>query len=510
MKRIIAILMLVALMATALASCNGGGQTETGTGTVSETQTPDVDPELAKEIAEIDEYVDGLANTYNFEGKEFVYVGEGSQQPREMNETGNVESDALYYRVREIEEKFKIKWSHYKPEYVEGTGDTNPVFYAVNQEVLAGGDSYDLINASPISIGQPLLINNTLVDVSNFTVLDLNREWWTASLRDTYTIGGALYFLNGAITTTNFMDAYCILFNKEVIEDYGIDGNELYSLAKSGEWTFDKMIEIADTVPTNESNSGVYRYGDANGLAILYGNGGSLTKFDEDDVPYVDAQLPKEMSDLADKFSVLMGDDTISVNLKGFFRSEFEDLEKKYGYESFYEMFEDGKILFMFGTTDTASTLRSREVEFGILPIPKGSVTQENYISYCDPWSYVNVSVPKCTKDLDTTDVIVEVMGALGAKYIKPAYYDKILKNRSTHDRDSKEMIDIIFETKVYDMMDVLGVGNSNSKTCDMVNAVNVAFEDTSEGFASRFMMQAWKTNANIEVILNNIENDRK
>ena len=71
-------------------------------------------------------------------------------------------------------------------------------------------------------------------------------------------------------------------------------------------------------------------------------------------------------------------------------------------------------------------------------------------------------------------------------------------------------MIDIIFETKVYDMMDVLGVGNSNSKTCDMVNAVNVAFEDTSEGFASRFMMQAWKTNANIEVILNNIENDRK
>ena len=157
---------------------------------------------------------------------------------------------------------------------------------------------------------------------NGFTVLDLNREWWTKSLRDTYTIGGAIYFLNGAICSTNFMDAYCILFNKAVIDDYGIDGDELYSLVKSGQWTFDKMIEIADTVPTNESNSGVYRYGAANGLAILYGNGGSLTKFDEDDVPYVDAQLPKETSDIADKFSVLMGDmveprrDFITANAK--------------------------------------------------------------------------------------------------------------------------------------------------------------------------------------------------
>ncbi len=497
---------MLAMLLAALVSCAGGNGGETTAAT--DTAAAEVDPELAESIAKIDQYVDELAAQYNFDGAEFVYVGEGSQAPTEMNETGNVESDALYYRVREIEEKFHVKWSHYKPQYVEGTGDTNPVYYSVNQEVLAGGDAYDLIYASPISIGQPLLVSNTLIDVSNFTVVDLNREWWTASLRDTYTIGGAIYFLNGSIVSTDFMDTYSILFNKNVVEDYGIEAEELYSLVREGKWTFDKMIEIADTVATNESNSGVYRYGNANGLAILYGNGGSLTQFDDNDVPYVHDQLPKEISDLADKFSTLMGDDTISVNLKGFFRSEFENMEKKYGYKNYYEMFEDEKILFMFATTGDASSLRSREVEFGILPIPKKDTAQENYISYSDPWSYVNVSVPKCTKDVETTDVILEVMAALGDKYIKPTYYDKILKNRSTHDRDSKEMIDIIFSTKVYDMMDVLGEGNSNSKTCDMINAVNVAFQDTSSSFASRFFIQALKTNANIKMILENVERD--
>ncbi len=509
MKKLIAILTLLALTLSVLVSCNSG-VSQTDTENVSESETAYVDPELAQEIAEIDEYIDKLASTYNFDGADFVYVGQGTETPREMNETGNIESDALYYRVREIEEKFNVKVSHYNPEHVEGMGDLGDIFYTVNQEVMAGGDSYDLINANPVCIGQPLLINNTLIDVSNFTVLDLDRPWWTQSFRDTYTIGGAIYFLNGAITTTNFRDAYCILFNKKVADDYGISSNELYSLVKNGQWTFDKMFEIADAVSTNESNSGVYRYANANGLAILYGNGGSLTKFDENGIPYVDSQLPKETSDLADKFSTVMGDDTISANLKGYSVGEYENIEDKYGYKNFNEMFEDGKILFMFGTTDVANELRSHEVEFGILPIPKGSTNQENYVSYCDPWSYVNVSVPKCTKDVDVTDVIVEAMGALGAKYIKPAYYDKIIKNRSTHDKDSKEMIDIIFETKVYDMMDLLGEGNSVSKTCDMINVVNDAIEESSMSFASRFMMQAIKTNMNIEIILQNIENDKK
>lgn len=168
-------------------------------------------------------------------------------------------------------------------------------------------------------------------------------------------------------------------------------------------------------------------------------------------------------------------------------------------------MFADNRMLFMFIPIDEAAWLRIDEVEFGILPMPKGSVTQENYISYASRESTHEVFVPKSCSDFEMTDVILEAMAALGRKYFKPVFYDNILKSRSTYDTQSREMVDIIFETKKYDMVALLDKSGGINGDGSYTKLVSGAIVETNIGLASKFKMQGKNVNRHISELLESI-----
>lgn len=107
------------------------------------------------------------------------------------------------------------------------------------------------------------------------------------------------------------------------------------------------------------------------------------------------------------------------------------------------------------------------------------------------------------------TDVMLEALASLGYKYIKPAYYDMILKSRSTYDYDSKGMIDIIFETKRYDIIDFVAIGGSINMDSDFVRIVRGAIDENASSFVSRYKMQAKTVNKNINRIRKMVERDQ-
>ena len=160
----------------------------------------------------------------------------------------------------------------------------------------------------------------------------------------------------------------------------------------------------------------------------------------------------------------------------------------------------------MFIPIDEAAWLRIEEVEFGILPMPKGSAEQENYISYADRASTHEVFGPKSCADFEMTDVILEAMAALGRKYFKPVFYDNILKSRSTYDNQSKEMVDIIFETKKYDMVALLDKSGSINGDGSYTTLVSASVVETNVGLASKFKMQGRTMNKHIKELLESIE----
>ncbi len=504
-KKVLSIFLVLVMLLAMLASCGDTKQDEKNTTGIENNATEEKSDDPL--VDEASEFVEELAKEYDFSGKTFAWIGSGVQRPEKEEETGDIENDALYNRQREIEDQFNIDWVNTAAEIDTGDSGIHAVYEAVKTAVLAGSDAYDLGYGRTSNICQPLLINNTLLDANELDTVDFENKWWPESITDTYSISGATYLLNGPIVTYYYQDGYGVLFHKQVAEDYGIE--DLYSLVENGEWTFDKMAEIASVIPENENGAGAYRYADPNGMAILIANGQTLTKFDDEGAPYVEEGLTPEISALADKYSAMFGDDSTTIAQRGYISGRIRSIEEKYGYGSVREMFVEGKALFYFATTNEAATLRVDDVSFGILPMPKGSETQDDYACYADPWTLVNVFIPRTTKDKEVTGVIVEAIAALGYKYFKPAYYDILLKGRSVHDIDSKPMIDIIFTTKKYEIINMLDVGGSNNNLGKYVTLTMGALTESSEQIASKYMMISKQVTQNINRILKNIENNK-
>lgn len=455
-KRILALILAALMCASLLVAC-GSDKKPAATTSGGNNNPAETDPTIVK----VNDYVSALAAEHKLDGATFTYVGGGGQHAEDEEETGNIENDALYFRQRDLEDYLGIDWEGFTAAYAEGEGNGgHAVVDYVKNAVMAGTKVYDLVYGTLVVSIQPLFNENCLESVSDFSVTNLDNEWWPATLQETHSIGGKMFFLTGPIMTTYYGDGQALLFNKAVAEDYGIEAP--YESVLDGSWTFDKMFEIANAIPLNTSGTGEYRYGDPHGLSIMYAHGMTITKFDDAGVPYVEPTLPSELVDLCDKFSVIMGDESQAAHCK-YSGSTWEEVSDKYGYENFSEMFADGKFLFYFAPTDEAAGLREKDVEFGILPIPKGSADQDQYYCYADNWAGRFCAVPKCTRDIATTDVVLEAMAALSLKHIKPAYYDKLLKGRSTHDTDSREMLDIIFKSKIYDIVDIYSLGNASA-----------------------------------------------
>jgi len=494
-KTVLSIFLVLLMVLPLLVSC---GKDSDGNKDSQSSTTAVVDPATA----EIDEYVAEIASNANFAGQTFTYIGRTSDNfPVEEEETGNLLSDAMYKRQRDLEELFEIDWENVITEHGEDTQQR------VIQDTLSAMGAYDLAHGAVLTVGQPLMTNRAIMNVNEFTTVDLGREWWIGTLEETFSIQGKLYLLTGTIVAEHYSDAGCVLFNKEVAANFDIP--DLYQIVKDGEWTIDKMFEIAQAVPANTNGAGVYRYGHTDhrsvGFDFLFGNGMSITAFDDEGTPYVPDTLSSELSDFADKLSVTLGDDTLVCTAR-VRNNGAEDANEKYGVENLTDMFVDGDILFWLDSTGAVSALREQEVEFGIVPYPKGNVNQE-YRTYAQSGMGSAVYVPRNVKDPSKVDIIVEAMAALSQKHVKPAFYDKMLKGRSTYDSESREMIDIISSTKVYDLIDIFSGGNMNTRG-DYINLIDRAIKHDSSSLASSYRSTAKVTSIKINQIIRSIAKD--
>ena len=469
MKNKILALLLASLFITGvLASCSEG-QSEDET-KASSSSSPSSDSVTAEEKDEIGDYVQELASQVNFEGRTFAYIGKDdavfSNFPVKEEETGDISSDALYFRQRDIEEYFGVTWESIRTKDGDDTGDK------VINEVTAGGSSYDLAHGSTMTVGQFLLNAAVIRSTDELRFVDLDNDWWISAMEDCFSLGGRQFFLTGPIVVNNYLDSTCVLFNKNVTAMFGISDDELYETVREGKWTIDKMFEIASAVPENTAGvagNGVWRYQQPDGIAFVMSSGIKITRFDEDGYPFVEESLPREISDLADKICPVFSDNAQTIFV---YIAKGERDTEKYGTEHLEDFFIDDRVLFRFNVTLDVIDMRANDVRFGILPSPKNNENQKDYSTWAAIGYDSAVYIPKTVQSLSMTDVILEAMGALGEKYIKSAYYDKLLRSQSIFDLDSREMLDVIFSTKVYDMAGIYDNGGMNGYG-DFLNSLN-------------------------------------
>jgi len=109
-------------------------------------------------------------------------------------------------------------------------------------------------------------------------------------------------------------------------------------------------------------------------------------------------------------------------------------------------------LLFFNSTFKKVGDLRDMDTDFGIIPYPKFTAAQASYHTRVEGGN--PGVVPVTADNLQMIGTILEVLKAESAKTVIPAYYEVALKTKFARDEESSEMLDLIFENRIYDLGD--------------------------------------------------------
>ena len=445
---------LAILCALILTGCGtGGGTTPTETNTDGKTNYPEeaistTDVSSTETEAETEIY-NGLVahdfggDTFTIANYPLVYQGHSNPEIDAPEMNGEVLNDAIYNRNSVLEEKYNI--------YLSSAPFSSHAEIAteIEKAVIAGDETYDA--AFPgLSMAFQLAVKGYLYDLSKIPFLKTDSAWWMTDVLTSTSISGKNYFVPGDMHIGAMNAAGIIYFNKKVVTNYGLESP--YSVVNEGKWTLDEMKNYCKIVTHDADGNGIMDQNDAYGFdcssfawqPLFYGSGNLLISKDENDIPFLNAESEQNY-DYVTTIVKLLNDSSATYNihhavgvsdLAGFGINRFMSDQTLF----FIEL--------MYGVPE----FREMEGDFGLLPLPKATETQEYYSTYLHPHNASSVVVPIINAKLDETGMILEDMAFYSSQYIRPAFYEVMLKTKYARDNESSQMLDIILSKFTIDL----------------------------------------------------------
>jgi hypothetical protein len=383
-------------------------------------------------------------------------------------ETGEPINDAVYRRNRIIEEKFNISIAEIQLE---------DVLSYVQKIIQSGSDDFDAfyptMNNAATLIQKGLIAN--LYDVPH---LRFDKPWWDKVANDSMTISKKLYGAAGNITTMTNDATWCIMFNKDLNRDYGLE--DPYKQVKEGKWTLDALHSNCREVTKDLNGDGILtpedQWGAVNQHECAYclfaASGQKVVEKTADDLPAIALDSDKSVSVLT-KVIEFLSDEYAQVKADDY-NGKYTNVWDEVNIKSFNE----SRALYYISPIESVKFMRNMEANFGILPLPKYEEGQENYYNAFQYGNATVMCVPISASDLERTGAILEAWAAESVDTLTKAYYEINLKGKYSRDDESQEMLDLIFSTRVIDqgiffnwsgMLDFF-VGFSQKKTMDFAS----------------------------------------
>ena len=400
--------------------------TACGSEPISSAQTGD-SSDAVSTSAEVTESFD--VPTLDFGGREFVILACDEDVRytyiEDTEQTGDIMDDAIYTRNQLTEEWLNIDLV---VEPVKGT-DT---YASLSKDIMSGDAHYDMVSPHILRSISQLVTSQYLADLSVLEYIDFSKSWWNNSFTDTLSIKDKLYYASGDLIVPN---ARVIVFNKQMMEDYGMP--DIYEAVRDGRWTLDLLGEYTKDAVRDADGNSVYDKNDLYAFSDL-ANTGLATSF-----VHASGEL-----------FVSKGTDGFNINLSS--EKMYNIITKLYDYlyrdgntDITNVEFGNGNVLFGSQVLLKLQILRDYPTDFGIIPFPKYDESQDGY--YSSVWNGL-VCVPITAKDMELCGAVLETMAYYSQSTLMPAYYDKLLDSKFVRDETSSEMLDIIFDGLVYDV----------------------------------------------------------
>ena len=455
MKKIISLLLVLAMVACVFVGCGKKGEDSTG-----------------GDVVDTFDWPENLGDR-DFDGYEFRILTWGAQGGTHWSDyglaydeslAGDIVNDAVLTRDSTIEQKLNIKLT-YNEQSKESISE-----YARNS-IYAGSDDFDILSVS-INSAASLAGEGLLLDLYDYKdTLNLDADWWDQNANKQLSIQNHLYFTTSALTLVDKNATWVVYFTKGMIDKYNLCpdyDNGLYSMVEEGDWTIDKMYEMVKAVSSDTNGDGEMTDEDTYGHcgemfnlgALMVGCGSHVTEKDSTDTPvYV---WTDQVDSLYNSYGYVY--DIVTNN-------DYSMLSGKMGGYGYQDLWVDGfgslmtneRVLFNVTGMNRCYLYRNLDCEFGIVPVPKANKEQENYHSLMSMGQANCIAIPQTCVDTDRTTTILDALTCLAYQTTYEAYINKALTYKYLRDDDSASMLSLIFDSRLYDPVDVYGWGSGTS-----------------------------------------------
>lgn len=498
MKKIVSVIILIAMLALCLAACEEAGSTTDATSSdASDTTSGGKEDYTAKTPVkdlrgrEINvlchDFSAGLQLLFGYTG-EIMYAEEN---PSAVDE-------AKKRVVDYVEQNYNCIINGEMTSGVYGSS----VVDLVKNQVTSGLHQYDIV-FDTLGNAPTLATSDMIIDLNQVENIDLSDPWWDQNAVKDLSIDNKVYFVNGDINTYDDQGTWVVMFNKNLKSQLGIE-EDFYQLVRDNKWTYDKFVELcmrditADTTGDgilDEFDTWAFGTESYNIYIQLAGAGLKIAEKDENDLPYLTvASIPEQTYDLlADVLDFYNRDETVMVaNTPKYQSKNYPNVFEATVHKSFIE----GRELFYMCGLMNGPSFRQMEDEFGILPIPKYYETQDRYYHTISSYNSTVLMIPEGTPDLDELGLAISAIAEQSKIHVTPAYYDIQLKYRDSRDDESGEMLDLIFASRTFDLGCYYNWGGIRDQYMAM----------TANDIASRFESKLGGAQLEMEKFIENLE----
>jgi len=370
--------------------------------------------------------------------------------------TGEAINDAVLERNNLLSEKLNV--------VVVEQRNSSP-YTTMKTAVTAQSDDFDTVTDG-LSRLASTVANGIIYDYREIPEVKMENGWWDQHLISGMSVANKVFFMTGDISIMDNYGTWCMMFNKDILNDNGLENP--YDLVHEGKWTLDKLAEMSLVTTVDLNGDGKWtaddQYGfisesyNTYGLYICFGE--KITDKDENDLPVFVYSEESAINSIIKSLEVQYSN--------GCNMGLFPGLSRE-------AQFKAGGGLFYFAGMINITAFRDSETDFGIIPAPKYDEAQEQYYSTYSPENMTAYSIPVTVADTARVGDILEAMAAFSAYTLTPAYYDKTLMGKSVRDAESEPMIELILNSRNFDLGSIFDWGGTASAVRGMTDPNTVA-----------------------------------
>jgi hypothetical protein len=464
--RILSLLLALLMVAAMFVACGdknstdkGGtnnGTTGDGTGTGTGTGDGNTDPNFSTD----------LPGGLNYSGGTVTILCSAKDTVKDEFYAEGTSANAIENAVFERNEKVKSLLGvglNIIPDQ-ESASDIAKINTKIATAVGSGDNTYDVaVGATYLTTAS--VNNGYMRNLYNTKHINLEKGYWSQGFNSALSYGkDRQYIANGAIVLSIFRCLNCTIFNKQMFNDK--QEPLLYDVVRNGEWTMEYQLNASKRLATVTDNPNNTVYGMAAGLKVSI------------DPYWVSLNAPLVAKDVNNAFTYVGSDTTAKKRVidaskaiidlymdKSCFVATYDDdsfTNISTAHETFYENRAAMASTVIYNIERTTQQLGT--IEYGIVPMPMLNKDQGAYLTGVqDQVSALGVISVVTDDRMEMIGATLEALAAESYATVVDKYYNEIMKLRFADDRDTQEMLDIIYEGSCMPLTAIYtGVLNTN------------------------------------------------